>query len=89
MRQTIIELELALLTPEVLLRLPQEKPPRFDVFDIHYRLLSTDLAQLTYRTSFKQINEWDKRYSLRTSMWEYQGERWQIIYHQGTPCQAF
>ncbi|MCZ4339159.1 DUF4440 domain-containing protein [Shewanella colwelliana] len=119
MRQTIIELELKLLSPEVrtsaealqqlihdefleigatgvsfgkpevLQRLPQARPPSFNVFDIHYRLLSADLAQLTYRASFKPINELEKRYSLRTSLWKLEGERWQMIYHQGTPCEAF
>ena len=119
MRQTIIELELALLTPEVrtsvsalqqlihdefveigttgvsfgkaevLLHLPQQKAPTFNIFDINYRLLSHDLAQLTYRASFKPVNELGKRYSLRTSLWKFEGERWQMIYHQGTPCEAF
>lgn len=119
LKQSIIELELALLNPEVrhsistldrlihdefieigatglgfgkpeiLRRLPEENTPRFTVVDIQYRQLSENIVQLTYRASFKPINALDKRYSLRTSLWKYGGDRWQIIYHQGTPCEAF
>ncbi|MCG9748413.1 DUF4440 domain-containing protein [Shewanella sp. Isolate8] len=119
MQQTIIELELALLSPEVrcdanvldelihadflevgatgisfgkpevLARLPKEKPPVFRVSDMQYRLLSEDLVQLNYRACFKPVNEVDKRYSLRTSLWKCSNGRWQMIYHQGTPCAPY
>ncbi|WP_281212827.1 nuclear transport factor 2 family protein [Shewanella insulae] len=119
MRQTIIELELALLSPEmrsdanvldelihadflevgatgisfgkpeVLARLPKEKSPAFKVSDMQCRFLSENLAQLHYRACFKPVNEVDKRYSLRTSLWKCDGGRWQMIYHQGTPCAPF
>ncbi|MFV7785462.1 DUF4440 domain-containing protein [Shewanella marisflavi] len=75
--------------PEVLARLPKEKPPVFKVTDIQYRLLSADLAQLNYRACFKPVNEVNKRYSLRTSLWKCEAGCWQIIYHQGTPCAPF
>ncbi|GIU41734.1 DUF4440 domain-containing protein [Shewanella algidipiscicola] len=119
LKQSIIELEFALLNPEVrhsastldrlihddfleigatglgfgkpeiLRRLPEENSPKFTVIDIQFRQLSEDIAQLTYRASFKPINALDKRYSLRTSLWKYAVDRWQIIYHQGTPCEPF
>ena len=119
MLQTIIDQELALLSPrgrcdaklldklihadflevgatgmsfgktEVLTRLPKEKPPQVKVTDMQCRLLSEDLAQLNYRACIKPVNEVDKRYSLRTSLWKFEAGCWRVIYHQGTPCAPF
>jgi hypothetical protein len=53
------------------------------------RMLAPDLAQLLYRATILKPNEFITRYSLRSSLWKEEDGRWQLIFHQGTPCEAF
>ncbi|GGI77294.1 DUF4440 domain-containing protein [Shewanella hanedai] len=74
---------------EVLIRLPQVKCPEFSATDFELRMLAPDLAQLLYRATILKPNEFITRYSLRSSLWKEEDGRWQLIFHQGTPCEAF
>lgn len=74
---------------EVLRRLPLSKCPEFCATDFELRMLAPDTAQLLYRTSMMNPNEFITRYSLRSSLWKRDGANWQMIFHQGTPCEAF
>jgi hypothetical protein len=74
---------------EVLIRLPQVKCPEFNATDFELRMLAPDLAQLLYRATILKPNEFITRYSLRSSLWKEEDGRWQLIFHQGTPCEAF
>lgn len=76
---------------EVLERLPKEKCPNFCATSFELRLISKDLAQLLYRATMKKHDEFNTRYSLRSSLWKYNEEldEWQMIFHQGTPCEPF
>ena len=46
--------------------------------DLQVRPLSDDVALATYRTAA----------SLRSSVWRREGERWRVVFHQGTPIVA-
>ncbi len=74
---------------EVLIRLPQVKCPEFSATDFELRMLAPDLAQLLYRATILKPSEFITRYSLRSSLWKEEDGRWQLIFHQGTPCEAF
>lgn len=74
---------------EVLMRLPKERCPEFCATDFELRVLTPDLAQLLYRASMIKPDEFITRYSLRSSLWKKSGDNWQMIFHQGTPCEAF
>ena len=74
---------------EALARLPHEQPPEFTNQDFELRQLAADVALLTYRATLRRPGDPDPRYSLRSSLWKKNGEQWQMVFHQGTGCEAF
>lgn len=73
---------------DVLERLPTEQPPVISQQDFNCRVLAEGLAQLTYRATIQRA-DCDPSYSLRSSIWRFDGESWQMIFHQGTACEPF
>lgn len=53
--------------------------------DFKVRLLTDTLAQVTYRS----LNTNSNASALRSSLWVFEEDRWQLIFHQGTPCMAY
>ena len=47
-------------------------------FEIHP--LSDEIVLATYRI----FNRETQQYTLRSSIWKYMGNRWQMVFHQGT-----
>ncbi|MBB1386622.1 DUF4440 domain-containing protein [Pseudoalteromonas sp. SG45-5] len=74
---------------QVLTRLPTEVVPQF--YNQHFkgRMLSDDVAQLSYQAAYRRTARSEFNYSLRMSLWRKQGEQWQMVFHQGTPCSPF
>ena len=70
---------------DVLKRLPTETPPVISQQDFACRVLAEALAQLTYRATIQRADN-NPSYSLRSSIWRFDGEKWQMVFHQGTPC---
>ena len=70
---------------DVLARLPTETPPVISQQDFACRVLAEGLAQLTYRATIQRADD-DPNYSVRSSIWRFDGEKWQMVFHQGTPC---
>lgn len=70
---------------DVLARLPTEAPPVISQQDFECRVLAEGLAQLTYRATIQRADD-DPSYSVRSSIWRFDGEKWQMVFHQGTPC---
>ena len=65
-----------------------EAPIRMDITDFRVVELSGNVVLATYRvsrfdTSFESI-----AHSLRSSVWRRSGDRWKIVFHQGTPTTA-
>lgn len=46
--------------------------------------ISADAAMLTYRT-WRVRPDGSERHVLRSSIWKHDGQRWQMLFHQGTP----
>lgn len=69
---------------DVLERLPTETPPVITQQDFDCRVLAESLAQLTYRATIQREGDDTVAYSLRSSLYRFDGENWQMIFHQGT-----
>jgi hypothetical protein len=66
---------------DILEQLPQEGPRKFVVTDFKTTELASDIILATYKVTV------DNKNSLRSSIWKLNNQgRWQIIFHQGTPC---
>ena len=74
---------------DVLERLPTETPPVITQQDFTCKVLSDGLAQLTYRATIQRPEDNNPRYSVRSSLYRFNGENWQMIFHQGTACNPF
>ena len=74
---------------EVLARLPTETPPVITQQDFNCRVLAEGLAQLTYRATIQRAENDVIAYSMRSSIYRFDGENWQMIFHQGTACEPF
>lgn len=75
---------------DVLERLPTETPPVITQQDFNCRVLADGLAQLTYRATIQRQGDDDAvAYSIRSSIYRFDGEKWQMIFHQGTACEPF
>ncbi len=74
---------------DVLQRLPTEQPPVISQQDFACRALADGLAQLTYRATIQRAESDVVSYSVRSSIYRFNGEKWQMIFHQGTACNPF
>ena len=74
---------------DVLTRLPTEQPPVISQQDFDCRVLADGLAQLTYRATIQRAENDSPSYSVRSSIWRFDGKNWQMIFHQGTACEPF
>ena len=64
---------------EILAELAGETAYPIDGLDFECRLLSSDLALLTY------VSTSPGRRARRTSLWRLEGAQWRCFFHQGTP----
>ena len=60
----------------------------FHMVDPHTQRLSSDTVLLTYRAKLRGKSK-EFRYSYRSSVWRKSEHAWQLVFHQGTPCEAF
>jgi hypothetical protein len=58
---------------------------RFFLQDFQIRPLAPGVALATYRAVKFSDKRQDSGYSLRSSIWKFDEDRWQIVFHQGTP----
>lgn len=57
---------------------------RMTLSNFELRVLSGDTVLATYRT----FNEDSGIHCLRSSIWTWRDERWQMLFHQGTPMKV-
>ena len=69
---------------DVLSALVTQSGVHFTISDFVIRDLGPDLVLATYRV-IRSTKEAEHRASLRSSIWRFENERWQMIFHQGTP----
>lgn len=74
---------------QVLTRLPTEVVPQF--YNQHFkgRMLSETIAQLSYQAAFRRSAWAEFNYSVRMSLWRFDGKKWKVVFHQGTICEQF
>ncbi|MCX7710846.1 MAG: DUF4440 domain-containing protein [Clostridia bacterium] len=58
------------------------------IFDFQVKLLSADVALATYRIVQRSEGGKNIKYSLRSSIWKKNRDKWQIVFHQGTPAKV-
>jgi len=68
---------------EEILMPSQDSGPIVAVEDFAARMLAPGLAQATYRT-VRSIANGQPQAALRSSLWIFREERWQMVFHQGT-----
>lgn len=70
---------------QVIEALQHDSGEHFSLQDFQVRLLAHGVVLATYQAG-KISDEGQKvRYSLRSSIWRFEEDRWQIVFHQGTP----
>ncbi|MEJ2266253.1 MAG: DUF4440 domain-containing protein [Anaerolineales bacterium] len=57
----------------------------FSLQDFQVRPLAPGVILATYRAVKFSDKRQDSRYSLRSSIWKFEEDRWQMVFHQGTP----
>ena len=69
-------------------RLAQESPMEGSLTDLSARSLAADVMLVTYRAVGRDPASGNEWHSLRSSVWKLTDDRWQMIFHQGTPTRA-
>jgi len=57
--------------------------------DFKCHFLEAAICLMHYNTAIVDNDGAPTRYARRTSVWLFNGDQWQIRYHQGTPCEKF
>ena len=71
--------------PAVIAALQVENFSERKISDFRLRLLAEGVALLTYRAQRVATATRPQANSLRCSVWQRDGERWRMLFHQGTP----
>ncbi|MGH7767430.1 MAG: DUF4440 domain-containing protein [Candidatus Binatia bacterium] len=69
---------------EIIAAISQWSPVERIVEDFHVRELSASVCLVTYKVVGVTKDGQPSPFSRRSSIWRYSGEKWQIIFHQGT-----
>jgi hypothetical protein len=72
---------------EIISAMSQRMPIERMVENFSVRELSESVCLITYKSVKAMKDRQASPFSLRSSIWRYTGERWQIIFHQGTNAQ--
>jgi len=51
--------------------------------------LAPSVVLLTYQSAHVSNSGAVERHTNRSSIWRFEDSRWQMVFHQGTPCGAF
>lgn len=70
---------------EVVEQLPQEHFTQRTISQFAVKPLSEHTALVTYNCHVETLDQHRTIGSLRSSIWQKQDERWQMVFHQGTP----
>lgn len=64
--------------------LNKEQDVRWSLTEFRIRQLSPDTVLAIYRARKTDLVDGIYKGSIRSSIWKHNGERWQIVFHQGT-----
>jgi hypothetical protein len=65
--------------------LPTIENPHYALHDLHVRVVALDTILVTFRLEEQHAGGSHPVTSMRSSLWQKRHERWQIVFHQGTP----
>ena len=68
---------------EVIEYLLKSKPIKIETTEFKLNNLSSNILQLMYKEK-SELSSTNYRNTLRSSLWEKNGNNWQMIFHQGT-----
>ena len=68
--------------------LSAEPPFQISVTNFRAVSLAQDVVLVTYRAAISEDEQRPAKLSLRSSIWKQIDNRWQMIFHQGTPTSA-
>jgi hypothetical protein len=57
----------------------------WEIKDFSIKVLAADVILATYKLVKNNEEDFQKKYSLRSSIWENTDGNWKMIFHQGTP----
>jgi hypothetical protein len=70
----------------VVKEIPAQSGLTFELSNFEAVRLGPDLVHTTFRVSIRDAAS--TRHSLRSSLWVSRSGRWQMLFHQGTPCRT-
>jgi hypothetical protein len=70
---------------DLLRMLPALGANSYTMHDFEARAVAPDIVLATYRIESKVAATGHKTRSMRSSLWQHHNDRWQIVFHQGTP----
>ncbi len=73
---------------QIIEELKVESGRQFFAEDFDVEELTDEAVMITYRVTISQSGEETEQKSLRTSIWRLIDDRWQMLFHQGTPISA-
>ena len=65
--------------------LPKLEGIKYEGIDFEAKEIAPDIILLTYKASVENLNTGEKKWTLRSSLWQKRDGNWQMIFHQGTP----
>jgi hypothetical protein len=68
---------------QILQELAEESPREITCSDFQIEMLAPEVALVTYRTVRNEAGL-PPRHTLRSSIWQKEGDRWRVRFHQGT-----
>ena len=69
---------------DILESLPKETGLNIEMESVQIRRIGQDVVLITYRS--RRVGDAQTADALRSSIWQRRANKWQIIFHQGTPA---
>ena len=70
---------------EMLDLMQEGREAKYTVHDFATVQISPDTILATYRVEKELLDNGEKSFSLRSSLWQNRNGQWQMFFHQGTP----
>ena len=71
---------------DVIAALQHQTPQPMSLAEFQVSLLASDVALATFRITRQASPGAPPSHSLRSSIWKLNLGKWQLLFHQGTPC---
>ena len=71
---------------DVVVDLPPKTKIQKSISDFRARKIAPDVVLVTYRVARRADPDADASHTLRSSIWKLIDDRWQMVFHQGTPA---